>query len=207
MDDGTISGMTSLPNGKEAAMRNLLALLSVTVVTTATFAIMGCCSYPVTRTFGIADNFAAVPADPVPYSPAFPPFVTFLNNNGVTTANMTTFDALTADHHMVATLRHGLRGCFPGATSLNLCFRARALAGQPDNDGVVIYNTNLTNNTFQIIYNSAIKPTLIASWNTSATATLCIDLTSQMMSGQIGDMLQFKVQDDTAVDHITMTLQ
>ena len=188
-------------------MRRASTLFALTMLATVSFTTWGCCSYPITRTFGVADSFAAVPTDPAPYAPAYPQFVTFLNNNGVATANMTTFDVLTADRHMVATLRHGLRSCFAGASSLNLCFQARALSGQPYNDSVVIYNTDFTNNTFPIIHNTAIAPTLIATWNSGANATICIDLTTQMMNGQIGDMLQFRVQDDTAVDHITMTLQ
>lgn len=178
----------------------------VLIVAIISFAAVGCsCNYPMTSTFGTPDAFAA-PPDPVPYNPAFPPFVTFLNSIGVATANMTSFDTLTADLHVVATLRHGLRGCFVGATQLTLCFNARALPGTPKNDGVVIYNTDLTNNTFQVIYNSAIAPTLVPTWTANTNATLCIDLTAQMLSNQIGDMLQFRVQDDTAVDSITMTL-
>jgi len=164
------------------------------------------CVYPMTSTFGVNDNFAAVPTDPIPYNPALPQFVSFLNVNGIPTANMKTFDSLTSNRHMVATLRHGLRGCFPGAASLTLCFRARAHNDVPTNDGVVIYDTDFGVYSFPVVHSSAIAPTLIGAWPNGTTATLCINLTAQMVANQIGDMLQFRVQDDTAVDFITMTL-
>ena len=75
------------------------------------------CSYPMSSTFGLNDNFASIPTDPIPYNPALPEFVTYLNGTGVTTANMKTFDNLTANRHFVATLRHGLRGCFPAQSA------------------------------------------------------------------------------------------
>ena len=164
------------------------------------------CVYPMSTQFGVADNFAAVPTDPIPYNPALPQFVSYLNGLGIPTANMKTFDDLTANRHMVATLRHGLRGCFAGATTLTLCFRAKAHADVPGNDTVTIYNTDFGVYSFPVVYSSAIAPTLIPSWTIGTTATLCIDLTSQMVANQIGDMLQFRVQDDSAVDFITMTL-
>ncbi len=171
-------------------------------------AVAGCsCPYPITRTFGTNDNFAAVPADPVPYNPAYPPFVTFLNNNGIPSGVLATFDNPIPNRHVVATLRHGLRSCFPGATSLKLCFHAHSVSGQSTNDGVVIYDTNLTNNTFQVIHNSSIAPALIPTWTSNMTATPCIDLTAQMQANHIGDMLQFRVEDDTEVDYIQMILQ
>lgn len=180
-------------------------LLRRALVVTVSLVVAGCCSYPITRTFGTVDNFSPTP-DPIPYNPAFPPFVTFLNSSGIATNVLTTFDDQTPNRHWVATLRHGLRSCFAGATSLDLCFRARALAGQPGNDGVVLYNTNFTNNTFPVIFSGTITPTLIPAWNPGANSTLCIDLTPQMAGGQIGDMLQFRLQDDTSIDFITMTL-
>ena len=153
-----------------------------------------------------ADMFNLMLPDPNPYPLALPEFVTFLNGLGVPTAIMKTFDDQTSDRHMVASLRHGLRGCFGGATSLNLCFRARALPGGSSNDSVAIYNTDFGTYLFPVVFSSAIAPTLIAAWPTGTNATLCINLTSQMTGGMIGDMLQFRVQDDTAVDVITMTL-
>lgn len=164
------------------------------------------CQYPIVRMFGVADNFSASTPDPTPYNPAFPQFVSFLNNQGIATANMTRFDAQTSNLHMVATLRHGLRSCFGGATALMLCIRARALSFNANNDSVTIYNTNFTNNTFPVIYSKAIVPTLAPTWTPSTTSLLCIDLTPQMTSNQIGDMLQFRLQDDTAVDFIAMVL-
>lgn len=163
------------------------------------------CVYPITRQFGLADNFAPVPVDPIPYNPALPQFVTFLNGLGIPTANMKSFDNNTPDRHMVASLRHGLRSCFPGATSLNLCFRARALPGGSANDGVAIYDTDFGVYSFPLVFSSALVPTLVPSWNAGTVATICINLTAQMPL--IGDMLQFRVQDDTDVDFITMTLQ
>ena len=162
------------------------------------------CVYPMSTQFGVADNFAAMPTDPIPYNPALPQFVSYLNMQGISTANMKTFDDVTSNHHMVATLRHGLRNCFAGATSLTLCFRAKAHNDVPGNDSVTIYNTDFGVYSFPVVYSSAIAPTLIPSWTIGTTATLCIDLTSQM--ALIGDMLQFRVQDDSAVDFITMTV-
>jgi hypothetical protein len=164
------------------------------------------CVYPMSTQFGLADNFAAIPTDPIPYNPALPQFVTYLNGLGIPTANMKTFDNLTSNRHMVATLRHGLRGCFAGATSLTLCFRARAHNDVPANDSVTIYDTDFGVYSFPVVYSSAIAPTLIASWPIGTTALLCINLTPQMVANQIGDMLQFRMQDDSAVDFITMTL-
>jgi len=162
------------------------------------------CVYPMSTQFGVADNFAAMPTDPIPYNPALPQFVSYLNMQGISTANMKTFDDVTSNHHMVATLRHGLRNCFAGATSLTLCFRAKAHNDVPGNDSVTIYNTDFGVYSFPGVYSSSIAPTLIPSWTIGTTATLCIDLTSQM--ALIGDMLQFRVQDDSAVDFITMTV-
>jgi hypothetical protein len=164
------------------------------------------CVYPMSSTFGVNDNFAAVPIDPIPYTPALPQFVTYMNGLGVPTANLKTFDNLTSNRHFVASLRHGLRACFPGATSLTLCFRARAHADLPGNDTVAIHDTDFGVYSFPVIYSSAFVPTLIGAWNSGTTATLCINLTPQMTGGLIGDMLQFRTQDDTAVDFITMTL-
>ena len=164
------------------------------------------CVYPMSSTFGVNDNFAAVPTDPIPYNPALPQFVTYMNGLGVPTANLKTFDNLTANRHFVATLRHGLRGCFPGATSLILCVRARGHADLPSNDTLTIHDTDFGVYSFPVVYSSAIAPTLIGAWNNGTVATLCINLTPQMTGGQIGDMLQLRTQDDTAVDFITMTL-
>jgi hypothetical protein len=162
------------------------------------------CNLPITRTFGVNDAFNPNP------DPRFllSQFVTFLNNQGIPSGKQKSFDDATINRHMVASLRHGLRGCFPNATKLTLCFRARADAPGPSgagNDGVIIYNTNFNNNTFPVIFSSAIVPSLSPTWTTGKKATLCINLTSKMP--QIGDMLQFKLQDDTTVDFITMTLQ
>jgi hypothetical protein len=164
------------------------------------------CVYPKVSTFGVNDNFAAVPTDPIPYTPAYPQFVSFLNGLGVPTANMKTFDNMTANRHFVATLRHGLRSCFPGATTLTLCFRARGHADAPSNDTVNIHDTDFGVYSFPVVHSSTIAPALIAAWNNGSLATICIDLTPQMTGGLIGDMLQFRIQDDTAVDFITMTL-
>lgn len=183
-----------------------LNLLCRTICATVSLTVLGCCSYPLTRTFGVADNFSLSSADPIPYTPALPQFVTFLNTNGIPTADMTTFDNQTPNLHMVATLRHGLRSCFAGAIGLELCFHANAVASLASNDSVVIYDTDLTTSTFQVIFSSFIAPPLIATWNQGAISTLCIDLTQQMTNVQIGDMLQFRVQDDTAVDYIEMRL-
>jgi hypothetical protein len=189
--------------------RNLLrplAVLGALALTSFATAQAACPPFPITSTFGVNDNFAPVPTDPIPYNPALPQFVSYLNGLGIPTANMKTFDDLTPNRHMVATLRHGLRGCFPGATSLKLCFRARAHADIPTNDTVAIYDTDFGVYSFPVIYSSAIAPTLTPTWTSGTTALLCIDLTAQMMANQVGDMLQFKVQDDSAVDYITMTL-
>lgn len=185
--------------GVRTALAGLIVLVSAT-------AAQAQCVYPTTVQFGVMDNFAALPTDPIPYTPALPQFVTYLNGLGIPTANMKTFDNLTSNRHFVATLRHGLRSCFPGATTLKLCFRARAHNDIPTNDTVAIYNTDFGVYSFPVVYASAIAPTLIGAWPNGTTATLCIDLTSQMTGGLIGDMLQFKIQDDTAVDWITMTL-
>ncbi|MDX2000258.1 MAG: hypothetical protein SF066_21270 [Thermoanaerobaculia bacterium] len=185
--------------GVRTALAGLIVLASAT-------AVQAQCVYPTTVQFGVMDNFAAMPTDPIPYTPALPQFVTYLNGLGIPTANMKTFDNLTSNRHFVATLRHGLRGCFPGAASLTLCFRARAHNDIPTNDTVAIYNTDFGVYSFPVVYASAIAPTLIGAWPNGTTATLCINLTSQMTGGFIGDMLQFKIQDDTAVDWITMTL-
>jgi hypothetical protein len=165
------------------------------------------CVYPITRQFGLNDGLAPVPTDPIPYNPAMPEFVARLNSQGIPPGILKTFDNNTSDRHMVATLRHGLRGCFSSATSLNLCFRARALFGGSDNDSVTIYNTDFGTYLFPVIYSSRIAPTLIPTWSAGTNATLCINLTTQMINNQIGDMLQLRVQDDTDVDFITMTLQ
>jgi hypothetical protein len=189
-------------------MRTVSRLLCSIILAAVSFASIGCgCTYPKITNFGAQDAFAAVPVDPAPYNPAFPQFVTFLNGQGIATANMATFDNLASNRHMVATLRHGLRGCFAGASSLTLCFGARSVSADSTNDGVVIYDTNFTNNTFPVIHNSTIAPALSPTWTQGSNATLCIDLTAQMLAGTIGDMLQFRVQDDTAVDFITMELQ
>jgi hypothetical protein len=164
------------------------------------------CVYPMTTQFGLNDNFAAAPVDPIPYNPALPQFVSYLNGIGVPTANMKTFDNLTSNRHFVATLRHGLRSCFPGASSLSLCFRGRAHNDVPTNDSVTIYDTDFGFYTFPVIHSSSIAPALIASWTNPTTATVCINLTAQMLANQVGDMLQIRIQDDSAVDYITMTL-
>lgn len=164
------------------------------------------CTYPMVSTFGLNDNFAGIPTDPIPYNPALPQFVTYMNSLGVPTANLKTFDNLTSNRHFVATLRHGLRGCFPGASSLILCVRARAHADLPGNDTLTIHDTDFGVYSFPVIYSSAIVPTLIGAWNNGTVANLCINLTPQMTANQIGDMLQLRTQDDTAVDFITMTL-
>lgn len=185
--------------GVRTALAGLIVLASST-------AVQAQCVYPTTVQFGVMDNFAAMPTDPIPYTPALPQFVTYLNGLGIPTANMKTFDNLTSNRHFVATLRHGLRGCFPGASSLTLCFRARAHNDIPTNDSVVLHNTDFGVYSFPVVYSSAIAPTLIGSWTNPTTAVLCINLTPQMIGGLIGDMLQMRVQDDTAVDWITMTL-
>ncbi|HEX4960706.1 MAG TPA: hypothetical protein VF173_07690 [Thermoanaerobaculia bacterium] len=165
------------------------------------------CLYPITVTFGVADNFSPGTPDPIPYNPALPEFVTYLTNTyGADPTHMITFDDPTPNRWMVATLSHGLRKCFCGATSLKLCFRASAHGDIPSNDTVNIYDTDFPSFTFPSVYGNYIA-SLVGSWNAGDTATICIDLTSQMTTGQIGDMLQFAVQDDTAVDYITMTLQ
>lgn len=165
------------------------------------------CTYPMVSTFGVNDGFAAIPTDPIPYNPALPQFVNYLNVNlGIPTANMKTFDNLTSNRHFVATLRHGLRACFPGATSLTLCVRARGHADLPGNDGITIYDTDFGVYSFPVVHSSSIAPALIGAWNNGSLATLCINLTPQMLNSQIGDMLQLRIQDDTAVDFITMTL-
>lgn len=155
--------------------------------------------------FGASDSFSLTPPpDPNPYSLALPEFVNYLNTAlGIPTASMKTFDHLTSNRHFVASLRHGLRRCFPGG-QLKLCIWARAHNDVPTNDSVTIYNTDFGVWSFPVIYSSVIAPTLIASWTNPTTATLCIDLTTQMNGNQIGDMLQIRIQDDTAVDGISM---
>jgi hypothetical protein len=162
------------------------------------------CQNPIVRIFGVADNFSTSTPDPIPYKPALPQFVSFLKSQGIATANMTTFDAQTKNLHMVATLRHGLGSCFGGATALQLCFKARAIGTGANNDSVTIYNTDFTNNTFPVIYSQSIVPTLAPTWTTGTTSLLCIDLTPKM--SQIGAILQFRLQDDTAVDYIAIVL-
>lgn len=206
-------------------MRNRLSLLSLSLLSLATPACelvdepsgepapesvqQAVCTYPTTVTFGVADSFSLITPDPIPYGPpalVFPYFDPYLTGIGVPPASRKTYDSVQPDRHMVATLRHGLRGCFAGASSLTLCFRAMAHPGGSANDSVAIYNTDFGVYSFPVVYGSYIVPTLAPTWTSGTTATLCINLTAQMTGGLIGDMLQFRVQDDTAVDHITMTL-
>lgn len=167
------------------------------------------CTYPTTVTFGTVDNFNLSIPDPIPYgAPAYvlPQFDAYLTSIGVTQAIRKTFDSVQSNRHMVATLRHGLRGCFPGASSLNLCFHAKAHNDLPGNDSVALYNTDFGVYSFPVVYSSYLAPTLTPTWTIGTTATLCINLTAQMTGGLIGDMLQFRLQDDSAVDFITMTM-
>lgn len=164
------------------------------------------CTYPMIATFGVADNFNLASPDPIPFNPAHPAFVAFLNGQGIPTANLKTFDSTTSNRHMVATLIHGLAACFPTARALELCFRARAHSDIPGNDRAFVYDTDFVNGTFPVLDSAFLAPDLISAWTIGQVADLCFDLTAQMNSGAVGNMLQFRVQDDTAVDVITLRL-
>lgn len=160
------------------------------------------CAPVTTVTFGQMDNFGGGP-DPIPYAPtALPEFVSFLNAQGIPTARLKTLDDGTANRHTVATLRHGLRGCFAANCTLRLCFRARAHADVPQDDRVTIYNTDFGTYNFPQVTSLPVVPNLRASWNPGEVATMCMPLDM----AQVGDMLQFQMQDDSSVDYIQMIL-
>jgi hypothetical protein len=160
------------------------------------------CAPVTTVTFGTADNFGGGP-DPLPYAPtALPEFVSYLNSQGVPTAQLKTLDDGTANRHTVATLRHGLRGCFAPGCTLKLCFRARAHADVPKDDRVTIYNTDFGTYNFPQVTSLPVVPALRATWNPGEVATMCMPLDMNL----VGDMLQFQMQDDSSVDYIQMTL-
>jgi hypothetical protein len=160
------------------------------------------CAAVTTVTFGSMDNFAGGP-DPLPYAPtALPEFVNFLNLQGIPTARLKTLDDGTSNRHTVATLRHGLRGCFAANCTLKLCFRARAHADTPQNDRVTVYNTDFGVYNFPQVTSVPVVPTLRATWNPGEVATMCMPLNMNL----VGDMLQFQMQDDSAVDYIQMIL-
>ncbi|NMO16582.1 hypothetical protein HPC49_08900 [Pyxidicoccus fallax] len=160
------------------------------------------CAPVTTVTFGTADNFGGGP-DPLPYAPtALPEFVSYLNSQGIPTARLKTLDDSTANRHTVATLRHGLRGCFAPSCSLTLCFRARAHLDTPQDDRVTVYNTDFGTYGFPQVTSLPVVPALRATWNPGEAGTLCMPLDMS----QVGDMLQFQMQDDSAVDVIWMTL-
>ena len=184
-------------------------LLSRMILGTLCLSTLGCmCSFPMTRTFGVNDNFSGGP-DPVPFMPPLPQFITFLGNNGI--ASTKTFDDDTPNSHMVATLRHGLKGCFGEAIgqsrTLTLCFSARAHSDDPSDDSVTIHDTDSPSFTFPVVFSGPIVPILSPTWKSADTGMLCIDLTPQMQANQVGNMLQVRLGDDTEVDFITMTLQ
>jgi hypothetical protein len=179
------------------------------ILGTLCFSTLGCmCSFPMTRTFGVNDSFSGGP-DPVPFMPALPQFITFLGNSGI--ASTKTFDDDTPNSHIVATLRHGLKGCFGEAIgqsrTLTLCFSARAHSDDPSDDSVTIHDTDSPSFTFPVVFSGPIVPTLSPTWKSADTGMLCIDLTPQMQANQVGNMLQVRLGDDTEVDFITMTLQ
>lgn len=160
------------------------------------------CPGVTTVTFGTMDNFGGGP-DPLPYAPtALPEFVSFLNAQAIPTTRLKTLDDATSGRHTVATLRHGLRGCFAANCTLKLCFRARALAGVPQNDRVTIYNTDFGAYTFPQVTSLPVVPNLRASWNPGESDTMCMPLNMNL----VGDMLQFQLQDATVVDYIQMVL-
>jgi hypothetical protein len=159
------------------------------------------CSQVMTATFGLADNFANG-ADPIPYTPAMPEFVNYLALQGVASTQLKTFDDFTANRHMVATLRHGLRSCFAPNCSLKLCVRARAHADAPKDDRISVYNTDFGVYSFPSVTSVPVVPALVPSWNPGDLNTLCVPLNMNL----VGDMLQFQMQDDTAVDYIQMVL-
>ena len=160
------------------------------------------CAPVTTVTFGTADNFGGGP-DPLPYAPtALPEFVTYLNSQGIPTAQLKTLDDGTANRHTVATLRHGLRGCFAPGCTLKLCFRARAHADVPKDDRVTIYNTDFGTYAFPQVTSLPVVPALRATWNAGEVATMCMPLDMNL----VGDMLQFQMQDDSSVDYIQMVL-
>jgi|CXWL01.1.fsa_nt_gi hypothetical protein len=184
---------------------SFLAIVALVVFAASTTALPAGAQCPQTNVIFEWPDFFAPPAAPIPYNPALPEFVGFLNANlGIPTVNMKTFDDLTSNRHFVATLRHGLRHCFPGS-SLKLFMRARAHSDVPTNDSVTIYNTDFGVWSFPVIYASSIQGVLIPSWTNSTTAILSIDLTAQMNGNMIGDMLQIRIQDDSAVDFIGMS--
>jgi hypothetical protein len=160
------------------------------------------CAAVTTVTFGTMDDFAGG-ADPLPYAPtALPEFVSYLNSQGIPTARLETLDDFTANRHTVATLRHGLRGCFAPGCSLRLCFRARAHADVPQDDRVTIYNTDFGVYSFPQVTSLPVVPNLRASWTPGEVGVMCMPLDMS----KVGDMLQFQMQDDSAVDYIQMIL-
>lgn len=187
---------------KELSFAGIAALLLFALATTAAPARGQC---PQTNVIFEWPDYFAPPAAPIPYNPALPQFVSFLNVNlGIPTANLKSFDDLTPNKHFVATLRHGLRHCFPGS-SLKLYMRAQAHSDVPTNDSVTIYDTDFGVWSFPVIFSSAIQGPLIGSWANPTTAILTIDLTAQMNGNLVGDMLQVRIQDDTAVDFIGLS--
>jgi hypothetical protein len=160
------------------------------------------CPGVTTVTFGTNDNFAGGP-DPLPYAPtALPDFVSYLNGQGIPTAQLKTLDDGTTGKHTVATLRHGLRSCFAANCTLQLCFRARALLGVPQNDRVTVYNTDFGTYAFPQVASVPVVPNLQPSWNPGQIATMCMPLNMNL----VGDMLQFQMQDASSVDYIQMIL-
>lgn len=162
------------------------------------------CSSLMAVTFGTADNFAGG-ADPLPYAPtALPEFVNHLASLGIPSSQLKTLDDPTPNRHTVATLRHGLRSCFTQTPfcALTLCAYARGTADVPQDDSITVYDTDFNVYSFPVVASASVVPSLAASWNVGSTAMLCM----QLPINQVGDMLQFRMQDDSMVDFIRITL-
>ena len=161
--------------------------------------------YPATATFGVADNFSTVTPDPVLYNPATPPFVSYLVANGVPLSRMTSFDNPNANLHRVATLRHGLRGCFSQTRQLSLCFNARSVTGLSTDDALTLYN-GPPQGPYAAFYSAAMSTISGTPWSMGSQGVVCVDLSPQMHSGQITDEIQLRLQDDSDLDYIKLTV-
>lgn len=162
-----------------------------------------------TATFGNIDAYAGgANSDPGPWAPnpAMPAFMSFLANppNNIPLAQQTGFDNPNFDRKVVATMRHGLGGCFFITCTLKLNFRAKALSNNPGDDVVYLFNT--TSTTFPQLTWDYLHNLNGAPWTTGQDKILSLDLTAQMNNGQVGDMLQLLVSDDTMVDYAQLKL-
>lgn len=163
-----------------------------------------------TSTVGIVDGYAGgANSDPGPFAPnpAMPAFMNYLVTQGIPLSQQTGFDNPNFNYKVVASMRHGLAGCFFVTCTLKMVFRARALADNPGDDKVGLYNTLFTSpNTFSLIYADTLANINGAPWTTGQDKTFSVDLTAQMNNGVVGDMLQLIVSDDTMVDYAQLKL-